>query len=504
MDVRRLRIKSAHWSTTALLLLTASGRGQTITAMAMNETSYWVTQPESHRPVAAPIKNSPVRVKNSSLHAKNSARIKNSSLRAKNSPTPIKHSQAEIKKSSARIKNPGGRVRNPNTKIAKTPHTLTYRPPAVVQIHAINRNTAILHHTSHSALHSMPHSLPSHHTPAPSYRLHPPEQAATQFTFGPEPEPAVISESDSELSENQPQTPPQNTTQNTHLTLFQPPPGAVTGISEPPPMSTTDIGDTTSNQSGYVPPAPYAYNFYSPPHVVASSNVPLTDQEIPDGNPDINPDPVFDTAPQRTTSSFGQPTPLYGSHDSLLHQNEMADFEGLDRIRNDAELNRMRRDGLLLPLPLNAHLTVDPRLPTNRRYCRPWTAKFLSDISAAFYAHFAQPLQVNSAVRTVAVQEHLERINGNAAPAEGATASPHLTGAAVDISKRTLTEQQVAWMREYLVPVEDAGKIDVEEEFQQAVFHISVYKQYAPLGKAAPHQRAATVADLPGYKDAAN
>jgi hypothetical protein len=33
-------------------------------------------------------------------------------------------------------------------------------------------------------------------------------------------------------------------------------------------------------------------------------------------------------------------------------------------------------------------------------------------------------------------------------------------------------------MRAYLLPLQTAGKIDVEEEFQQSCFHISVYRSY--------------------------
>ena len=52
---------------------------------------------------------------------------------------------------------------------------------------------------------------------------------------------------------------------------------------------------------------------------------------------------------------------------------------------------------------------------------------------------------------------------------------------------------QIAWMRSYLMPLIDAGKIDVEEEFQQACFHISVYASYAPGQKshAAPKTEVA-------------
>ncbi len=174
------------------------------------------------------------------------------------------------------------------------------------------------------------------------------------------------------------------------------------------------------------------------------------------------------------------PPPLRGSHEILVHQNEVADHDGLDRIQNDEDLLDMRSKRLLVSLPSGSALQIDERLPTNRRYCRPWTAQFLQALARAHYAHFHSPLQVNSAVRTVDFQEHLIRINGNAAPAEGDTASPHLTGQAVDIAKHGLSLTEIAWLRGYLLPLVQEGKVDVEEEFQQACFHISVYKKYLP------------------------
>ena len=97
-------------------------------------------------------------------------------------------------------------------------------------------------------------------------------------------------------------------------------------------------------------------------------------------------------------------------------------------------------------------------------------------------------LQVNSAVRTVDFQAHLIEYNGNAAPIEGDTASPHLTGEAVDLAKHGLSRVEIAWMRAYLAPLIAAGKIDVEEEFQQACFHISVYRKYDEPLPAAPRR----------------
>jgi hypothetical protein len=140
----------------------------------------------------------------------------------------------------------------------------------------------------------------------------------------------------------------------------------------------------------------------------------------------------------------------------------------------------MRNQRLLVALPVSNALDVDDRLPVNRRYCRPWTAQFLATLARAHYAHFHTTLQVNSAVRTVEFQQHLMRINGNAAPAAGDTASPHLTGQAIDVAKHGLSLTEIAWLRGYLLPLVQEGKIDVEEEFQQSCFHISVYKRYIP------------------------
>ena len=189
------------------------------------------------------------------------------------------------------------------------------------------------------------------------------------------------------------------------------------------------------------------------------------------------------------------PPPLKGSHEILLRQNQVADRDGLDRIRDDEDILEMRSQRLLVSLPVSSALQIDERLPLNRRYSRPWTAQFLVTLARAHYAHFHTPLQVNSAVRTVEFQQHLLHINGNAAPAEGDTASPHLTGQAVDIAKHGLSLTEIAWLRGYLLPLVQEGKVDVEEEFQQACFHISVYKRYLPSttptrDPATPHHSA--------------
>jgi hypothetical protein len=190
------------------------------------------------------------------------------------------------------------------------------------------------------------------------------------------------------------------------------------------------------------------------------------------------------------------PPPLRGSYDSLARQNDKTEADNLERIEDDKDLADRIARGMLVPLPASSRLTVNQGLPADRRYCRPWTAIFLSDLARAHAAAFHSPLEVSSAVRTVEYQKRLIGTNGNAAAAEGDIVSPHVTGATIDLAKQGLSRQQLGWLRHWLLPLQTAGKIDVEEEFKQACFHITVYKSYAPP-EPAPLEGAANLPDRP-------
>jgi len=197
--------------------------------------------------------------------------------------------------------------------------------------------------------------------------------------------------------------------------------------------------------------------------------------------------------------------PLRGSLESLIRQNQKTNADNLARIEDNADLQARISNGQLVRVPESSGLTVNPDLPVDRRYCRPWTAKFLSDLSHAHEAQFHRAFEVSSAVRTVEYQKHLMRINGNAAPAEGDIASPHLTGATIDIAKKGLTRDEIFWMRDRLQVLQNEGKIDVEEEFRQSCFHITVYKSYIGAGPAhKPVPRAPASDDSDSTDDAAH
>jgi Family of unknown function (DUF5715) len=190
--------------------------------------------------------------------------------------------------------------------------------------------------------------------------------------------------------------------------------------------------------------------------------------------------------------------PMRGSLISLERQNERAEADGLERIEDEDDLSDRIIRKFLVPVPASAALSVNQELAEHHRYCRPWTARFLADLARAHAAQFHDPIEVSSAVRTVAYQKHLIAVNGNAAAAEGDVVSPHLTGATVDIAKKEMSRQEIGWMRYWLTPLQSAGKIDVEEEFQQACFHITVYRSYVPPRPPSPTLRAKAGQSRPG------
>jgi hypothetical protein len=162
----------------------------------------------------------------------------------------------------------------------------------------------------------------------------------------------------------------------------------------------------------------------------------------------------------------------------MVIQNEEIDRLGLPRIQNEEQLDELVASGDLLPIVPNDTLRIDPRLDPERRFCRPWTLDFVNDLSQAYYNQFHDQIQINSAVRTVEVQERLRRYNSNAAPESGDLASSHLAGITVDIQRLGMTMPEIKWVEQYMLPLHEAGMIEPEEERHQRCFHVMVSDRY--------------------------
>jgi uncharacterized protein DUF5715 len=186
---------------------------------------------------------------------------------------------------------------------------------------------------------------------------------------------------------------------------------------------------------------------------------------------------------------------LHGSHDSLLRQNEEIDRLGLPRIADDDQLEDLEQQHELVPIRESRTLAIHPQLAPQDRFCKSWTREFLQDLAAAHYRKFHTPIQVNSAVRTVAQQEHLLRYNHNAAPASGDTESSHVAGLTVDVSRRGMGRAERKWMENYLLGLKEQGLVETAEERREPVFHIMVAQRYEEWRMAqVEHKHAASPA----------
>jgi len=166
------------------------------------------------------------------------------------------------------------------------------------------------------------------------------------------------------------------------------------------------------------------------------------------------------------------------SHENLLSQNAAIDELGLPRLQDDKALKFSVEEAELVPITQNKYVRISPKLEAKRRFCKPWVDMFLQELGQAYYEQFGDQIQVNSAVRTVRTQMHLLRINHNAAPAHGETASAHLAGIAVDLQRRGLSPAQVHFIQKKLLYLSNLNMVIVEEELKQPCFHVVVTGDY--------------------------
>jgi hypothetical protein len=187
---------------------------------------------------------------------------------------------------------------------------------------------------------------------------------------------------------------------------------------------------------------------------------------------------MFLVVPARARARWNR-TVLVANYDSQAIQNERANEYGLSRMRNAAMIQRFYRDGNLVAVPASTRFYYLHEIAPAYRYLRPWTKLFLDRLSSEYYARFGEPLRVTSLVRTVDSQLRLARFDPNAAEARGPHRSAHLTGAALDISKHSMSYQEVEWMRRTLYELKREGVIYAIEEFVEPNFHVMVYPTYS-------------------------
>jgi hypothetical protein len=153
---------------------------------------------------------------------------------------------------------------------------------------------------------------------------------------------------------------------------------------------------------------------------------------------------------------------------SVALENQAADAMGIPRYLTQDDVDLAVLSGELVPVQ---EISIDKRLPENRRYARPATVQFIAELNWDFFEAFGHFLVLDSAVRPASIQKRLLKWNHSAAPAYGPKASSHERGCTVDIGKKQ-SKQEHAWMLNRLLYYRALGRILVIEESR--CWHIMV------------------------------
>jgi hypothetical protein len=204
--------------------------------------------------------------------------------------------------------------------------------------------------------------------------------------------------------------------------------------------------------------------------------------------------PLSAEAPPR---GWAARSPLVANAYSQEIQNDRADAYHLSRMTNRAMIARFYRAGYLDAVPIRTSYYYLDGIAPPYRFLRPWTKLFLDRLSEEYFERFHQPLRVTSLIRTVGEQLRLARWDPNAADATGPDRSAHLTGAALDISKRFMSWQGKEWMRRVLFHLRREGFLYAIEEFEEPCFHVMVYPNYTSF--VAEMKARAAVAARTGH-----
>ena len=189
---------------------------------------------------------------------------------------------------------------------------------------------------------------------------------------------------------------------------------------------------------------------------------------------------------------------LRGTHDSLVRQNERSEEEGLERIEDDDDLNDRIARGMLVPVPASAGLIVNPELPEIAATAAPGPP--LSHRPRACprgpvpHAARGQLRGAHRRVPEAADGDQRQRRPGRRRHRQPAPDRRHHRHRQV----RPHAPRDRLDARPSARP-QNAGKIDVEEEFQQPCFHITVYKSY--VASTAVAQDAPRSASAPATAD---
>jgi len=153
---------------------------------------------------------------------------------------------------------------------------------------------------------------------------------------------------------------------------------------------------------------------------------------------------------------------LYGSHESLVRQNLVAQQHDYAYLRTTQDVVQAVGSGVLIAI----HGNDDFQLASGEvsfPYARPEVKTFLEQLSSAYHAACGEPLVVTSLVRPISRQPW------NASPI-----SVHPTGMAMDL-RRSDRHACRLWLESTLLALEGEGMIEAIRERWPPHYHVAVF-----------------------------
>jgi hypothetical protein len=180
---------------------------------------------------------------------------------------------------------------------------------------------------------------------------------------------------------------------------------------------------------------------------------------------------------------------LYGSHESMVRQNLVAQQHDYAYLRTTQEVIQAVEAGVLVPV----HGNEDYELAGDEvsfPYARPEVKTFLDQLAHAYRAGCGEPLVVTSLVRPISRQPW------NASPI-----SVHPTGMAVDM-RRSDRRGCRQWLESTLLALEGEGMVEATREHWPPHYHVAVFPDPlllpGPIGDPNGVVRVAALATLHG------
>lgn len=164
--------------------------------------------------------------------------------------------------------------------------------------------------------------------------------------------------------------------------------------------------------------------------------------------------------------------------------------ERVERFETIREIQKAVVKGLLYPIPNAGVIYAVDSLPAERRFCRPYSLNFMQDLAKEMLDSLNKRLLVTSCIRDEKAQSRLRRLSKSAAPVKGKSSTTHYSGAAVDVSFRSvdLASEKIvrlSWKERQVVTRalkrrKKKGLLVFGVESAKNHWHVVVSKKYQP------------------------